>query len=1093
MLRKVAWLALTFALAGPGAAPAREIEVTGRILASDGTGLRGASLELQPLLDPWQLARRQLRGDFEPEIVATGRSRQGGAFRIVAPEPGLWKLVVRHPRHLPAAHELKPLLDDRQLPDVELTPREGIDVRVVDPAGDPVPGLRIFVHGRPADPPGEGWRPETRQALTGDDGRALVPSGAGEIVTVAALGLDRALHHQLEPGARAVTLRLATPRVAARLLAADGQPAPGVAGAIRRPFVAVAISGPGGEIRLPLAGDSPRPLRFVDPLGSYGQARLESGAGEPALWLPAAPPVAGRVLDAADGAPIANAWVWTRGGAWRTDRRGAFSARLEDGGKGLAVAALGYRGQRVRLAAGGPAADQRLDVRLAASADLRGRVRDPEGFELGGAEIEATPRTEELLLLGAGDQVEMFRDPAIRADPRSARTDSLGGFRLADLAPGLTYQLEVRLAGYATRALTVPVERGETPENVEIVLEPGAVVSGRVVGADGQPIDGAEVELRSDASTLSPHSEHVAASDAAGRFAFTGVGQGTFSAFAEAQGFVAKIVPGLEVRPGQDADLGELVLEPTVTLFGRVTDPWGETLPGARIAARQTAPPPARSGGKLAALADRDGSFEIAGVSPTALLRVRASHDGFQDAVLSEIRADPETPLSVVLHPGIPVGGRVVDAQGFPVARASVELRTGLDAEGLAGAELGTATETDRDGHFAFPAQAPGVIRLAARSPQGRSEPVELALEPDRDATRLTLELRPAAALTGRVVGPDGNTVAGAHLDVQGRADARSGPGDFSTATGDVSGDDGRFRIGGLEAGSYLLTADHPDFERLAEPVELDDGAPRELELAFRQRRQHRPVSGRVVDPAGEGLSGAEVRLLAPGPGSPPVSQASSSPDGSFELSAPRDGRYAILALHPGYAPWRSPDFDLDEAGVTDFLVHLEAGGSITGEILGLGPGQRRQLDVVAHEPTHGGRLAFVDGAGGYHLSNLPPGDWRITARSSASGTVSERVALDPGERAVVDLRFEIGHRLSGLAVRDGEPITGANLLLLCPRAQFRGRVSSDASGWFVFDTVPAARCNLTLTDPRTGDVSQQQLEIAGDAEVTIELATATG
>ncbi len=55
---------------------------------------------------------------------------------------------------------------------------------------------------------------------------------------------------------------------------------------------------------------------------------------------------------------------------------------------------------------------------------------------------------------------------------------------------------------------------------------------------------------------------------------------------------------------------------------------------------------------------------------------------------------------------------------------------------------------------------------------------------------------------------------------------------------------------------------------------------------------------------------------------------------------------------------------ELPVSETATLLVSLEPGGSIGGEVLGLGPRERRGLTVVAHEPTYGGRLGFVEGGG---------------------------------------------------------------------------------------------------------------------------------
>ena len=144
--------AILLALAASvAAAPGQELAVSGAVLGPAGGGLQGARVELQRLLPAHRLAALQLAGEAAPQVLAQTRSDRDGSYRLAAPGPGFFKVVVRHPEILPAGHELSPLLDDRQLADLAVQRRSELLTRVVDAQRRPVAGLTLAVRGGSGD------------------------------------------------------------------------------------------------------------------------------------------------------------------------------------------------------------------------------------------------------------------------------------------------------------------------------------------------------------------------------------------------------------------------------------------------------------------------------------------------------------------------------------------------------------------------------------------------------------------------------------------------------------------------------------------------------------------------------------------------------------------------------------------------------------------------------------------------------------------------------------------------------------------------------------------------------------------------------
>lgn len=175
-------------------------------------------------------------------------------------------------------------------------------------------------------------------------------------------------------------------------------------------------------------------------------------------------------------------------------------------------------------------------------------------------------------------------------------------------------------------------------------------------------------------------------------------------------------LPPLEVGAGQRLHLGPVVLETGGGFAGRVVDAaTGEPVAGATVEVLPVGPEAylaVRHGRRAAAVSGPDGSFRLGGV-PLGRYLVRLEAEG--RAALWRVEDVPALRLTdlgvLALGEGAPLPGQLEDRQGLPVAGAELWLR---DAAGEFPDPLATAS-SDGEGHFAFPAVAPGAYRLEAR------------------------------------------------------------------------------------------------------------------------------------------------------------------------------------------------------------------------------------------------------------------------------------------------------------------------------------------------------------------------------------------
>ncbi len=465
-----------------------------------------------------------------------------------------------------------------------------------------------------------------------------------------------------------------------------------------------------------------------------------------------------------------------------------------------------------------PAKDDPITVRLAPVGRIDGRLVAPHGEPIRGVVIRATSQVGGYAGSGQGGLAR-------------AACDEQGRFTIPAIAAGLA-ALEIEfdpetsppLRGEAPRGIVVKAGRAT---EVTIPLRETLVVRGlvRERGTD-RPIAGVKVVLNGYFG-----GDRFAMTGADGRFA------GRIRRDAgQPYGWPIRIpvpyyVPADTAYPAQrmprpgvaELELAPIVLRRGVDVRGTVAGEDGKPVAGAWVEAIWHHAEEVPSG-SATARTDRAGAFVLHGVDPIAELNLTA-WDRFAASPPTTIRAaaTEHHPIALTISPkeSVPIGGRVVDPAGRPIADAEVRLwRRVRDPQGVvaisdpaAAGEGSFLTHTDADGRFrtrgrlpsradyAAEATAPG--RLAARSPVIAAGP-----GPDRPTV---LVLRRIRSARGRVVDRRGRPVAGALVRQRG---------DGPMPTEAHSEADGRFQLPGVIEGPALVLAEKPGFRASLQPAD---------------------------------------------------------------------------------------------------------------------------------------------------------------------------------------------------------------------------------------------------------------------------------
>jgi uncharacterized GH25 family protein len=1086
----------------PALAAAAPIPVTGMVFNSaGGSPVAGARVLLVPAPSLAESARLELEGKAHPDPAVTALTGADGAFRLEAPEAGMWEVVVEAKGMAPQEILLQPLLEETELPPVRLESDAKLEVRVAGPDGKPLAGARVQA-GEMSGALGfrwaelKRWQASDRAALTDAKGVAVLPRSARERLLVRAGVAGQPFAEQEDVGSGSVTLRLAsgTLREIRVMDAAGKSPVPGVWVRIGESRWLAGRTDADGHFSVPLTAKS----KVKVALTAEDGRRLDTYAEPPkleekrlqTLLLPALETLAGRVVSAADGRPVAGALVWNQEpkAARRTGADGAYRIEVIAGRDATPrAAAAGYLPADAQVGVS-PGMRRGPTLTLEPALAAAGLVVDEQGRPVPGVQVQASPQP-----------ATRMRNSALLISGGTSHTSASGRFRASGLVAGLGYELRLAKAGFAVaRAEIPPLEPGRPGADLRVVLRKGRTGFGRVVDRSDQPVVGARVELRQRGGDRRMSMmrlregdavKYEAVADAAGRFEVRDLPAGTWELTARGSGFAPLTVPGLAVPEGGGAtDLGTVVLIPGVAVEGYAVDPEGRPVPGAEIrVAEATADPMSRfmpqEESLPAATSAADGFFRIEDRRAGETVDLDASRPGYAPGAASGVQVPPEQPVRLVLQPSSAVEGRTVDPDGKPVAgvRVFVHPSDPVSVGGRFRMFVGMRSRqaiSDETGFFRIEDVIPGGIELQATATgYQRSELNNLEVRSGQELKGVEVVLAPGAVVEGRVFSPSGQPLAGAEVGV---ADSTM---DFFFGTATTDGD-GRYRLEGIAPGTRSVQAEHKSYRRATKELEVRLGE-NSVDLRLEGGVE---VRGRVVDEGGTPVASARVSLRA-GPRSWNQPDALSGADGSFSLDGVADGTYRVVADKEGFARGREGvEVTVAGSSVSGIEVKLTAGGSIVGQLSGLDFAELSTVQITLGGSRQSGQ---VSPDGSYRIDHVEPGEQRVTASLPGGSRQAEgRVTLEPGApEARLDLEFTGGLTLTGRVLRNGEAVSGLNVML--SGGALSGRHGdTDHQGRFRFEGLDAGSYELQVYGFRSGSHHRQAVELSADRDVLIELHT---
>jgi hypothetical protein len=1087
------FLALALALALAPAVAAQV--VTGSVSAPGIAAMDTVRVELRARATPFEQVRTWAPGQEEAAPLAVARALPDGAFRLVAPAPGMYRVVVRAPGRVSMHHLLAPLLGDRELAAVELPVEGAARVRVVGPEASPIADARLIVRwGRGAVWAGEMdyWRPVRATAFTDEAGLAAAPIAVGEEEVVIEGGGPGWSGASVR-GASAGLLELVlAPGVVRRVeVRREGRPVAGAAlwvAATDRPAV---VADDAGVATVTLPDGEAVEIRVETADGWRGRYSVRVGAvaegaqASPPLRLILQPPAlhAGRVVDAEDGEPVAGALVWLGG------EEGSAVVSRADGRFVVPVAgpaaievnagAPGFERQRLKLeVAEWPRGGDGLLLPLTPRGVVAGTVLDPSGRPVPGVTVLARQGWR--------------REAGWSWDPRDAavavaEVDADGRFRIDDLPP----QGRLWLRAEAADRPLVEVARPVGDTGVRLVLGLGGALRARVQTADGGVVAGASARLFATASGDDPVEYEdgvrlgglpvVLAEDGALRL--ERVAAGTHELVVEVAGHQRLTVPGIEVTEGVETDLGTLELRPEALLAGRVLDAEGRPIAGARLEVGRFEVGPTFAIGSPGRQveADEEGRFRLRGLGDDVPLTLNVRADGYLGVAL-DLQPPHQEPLEVRLNRGGTVFGELVDEGGRPVAGAFLTAR--IDPQSQvhhrppSGGEAATASSDD-DGRFELTAVPVGVVTIDVASRDGGARvqaPAGTVGEGERVGP-LRIEVQSALEIAGRVVRADGTPAAGASV-----AAVQERPGGGSSSMGTTADALGRFRLRGLPPGPVTVVATLGVVGRAEREMTVTGGVA-EIELMLEPTTA---VSGRVVAADGSPAGRGHAALEREGG----TLHVAVDELGRFEIVGLEEGTYRLVAEVRGVGRGAHPEPVEVRLGqpVEGLVVRLAEGARVVGRVTGLAATDLGQVELSAF-PERGGyhQRGLVRAYGSFEIRGLAAGRYALQAWVRSTGQAG-RASFEVEEGALlegIELDFS-GSTLTVTASVLGRPLD-ERPLLVGGGSGTMGTGRRLGAGRFAFAGLEPGPYDLSIPASAAGPRHSRRLEVAGDQEVALD------
>ena len=612
---------------------------------------------------------------------------------------------------------------------------------------------------------------------------------------------------------------------------------------------------------------------------------------------------------------------------------------------------------------------------------------------------------------------------------------------------------------------------------VTVVVAQPVTITGRVLGPDGEAIEGATVRVATDyrAPVQAVLGETAVRNDGSFTLTFADdAGGARYVLAASADGYVTS---GESVEPGAAVELR--LSDRTVPVRGRVADEAGRPIEGARVTSGNMITPPLEGFSSLTwhnllkptATTDASGEFELRGLFDASKLGLwvdAAGFGGWRGGTKPEtfpvthewlITLQPEGVIvGRALGDGQPIGGLRISAhsqQGHPEGRG--EAVTGAEGRcemsGLWPSTYEVLVGTGQD----WIAPVIGGVAVGAG---GRAEGVAIDL-----VRTAEVRIQLTDAETGEPVTRADVCAASPLTPARGYGGYQASPDRFGRLTFHLP--PGRTEL------EWLALSGRGNARLDPGAVEVpEEMAGRTMEVVLNVRPALL-VGGTVVDEDGQPVAGATITL-----GRDPQALGISEADGSFRVYDTTDGlpfygnvRGLVRSAEGALVGVLDGDVGAAELRVTltpaaEMLVHIEDedGNAVKGVEITVGRAELRgeRGTTVYPLPT-----PFISDADGVVLMGPLPSVVNLMPRASeglrgmmprdSRPSVLQMVTLQPGETRDLGTITVLTQKraVTGIVLRDGAPAAGIAVTASTDSVREGLETTTGADGRFTIEGIP--------------------------------------
>ncbi len=701
--------------------------------------------------------------------------------------------------------------------------------------------------------------------------------------------------------------------------------------------------------------------------------------------------------------------------------------------------------------------------------------------------------------------------------PYGARTDASGRAEVARLGEP-PWVVTARALGY-DESTARGVRDGAA---IKLVLHRLGSITVHVVDAHDNPVQNAHVRIAGTA--LWPSRE--GRTGPKGGVKLAGLFAGSYALRATDGTRASPIEIGVMLAAGEDQELTlHLAAGRMVTVH--VTDGDAEDaddVSGARVVLAESGLSPF----PLEAVTDKRGRATLGPIAPGPAT-VSARAEGFVGKSAVNVPEPLTGEVRIVLAKAGTLIGRVVDARGFPIASATIEL-VGSDFSGgpidddprrsdfreaqftaaLAGpaqlvpagdlgvvpgpvppiprgpVALGAQTSasspraepwvTSGDGTFRASPATPGRVRALVRHPEYVEAWSDLVTIPPGGEAHVEIVLRAGGSLEGRVVDTQGRPVAGARVEMA----ATHGTLERTTRTAS----DGTFAFAAVprEVSLDVFDTDDASSPALRTTATVETGERKEITLTLPGARD--PIAVHVRDDRGYPVASAQVSIASLDPSAPLRETGFTDARGDAQLAGARGLPLRVEVSAPGHAPKvqsldaapETLDVALDVGAAFDATIRASRGVPVEG------------ADVVLYTSAMVRHLRS-DARGHVDAADLATGAARIVVRAPGLAVTEKSFTL-PASLGNVDLDAE--SVVEG-EVRDerGDPVAGARVardrvpVFLAQGTPPPDVATTDARGRFRLGGLAAGAISLEAYAPEVGRGRAENVHIAPNRPTT--------